>query len=155
MSFFGRQNGFIGLGGNRPSGGGEPPGPSEYDQLIAALAANGGWFWDFTRTDALFQDSAGSTPVTALDDPVGRVVDVAQGMALIQATAEKRPLFKQGAGALFDGSNDALASAATIDLSGTDEIMVIAGVRKLSDAARGLIASVSATPGGNSGMTCG
>lgn len=141
-----------GRGGGHTSRWPKKPAPSPYSQLVSALTADGGWFWDFTRADALFQDSGGTTPISSLNDPVGRAVDVAQGVALTQATAEKRPLFKQGAGALFDGSNDGLASATAIDLSSTDEIMVIAGVRKLSDSARGLIASLSAAPGGNSGI---
>jgi len=37
----------------------------------------------------------------------------------------------------FDGTNDAFASAATLDLSGTDEVTVTAGVYKASDAAEG------------------
>jgi len=49
----------------------------------------------------------------------------------------------------FDGTNDALASAATLNLSGTDEVTVAAGVRKLSDAsARNAVShGTSATAG--------
>ncbi len=145
MVFMSRHNGFMGLGGNRPLG--DTPGPSSYDQFVSALVANGGWFWDLTRADKLFQDSAGSTPVSALDHPIGRVVDVAQSTLLTQATSANRPLFKQGAGALFDGSNDGWASATTLDLTATDKAMVIVGLRKLNDAARGVIAELDAAAG--------
>jgi hypothetical protein len=50
----------------------------------------------------------------------------------------------------FDGSDDSLATAA-IDFSATDEMSVFAGVRKLSDAATGVLAELSATVGSNAG----
>jgi hypothetical protein len=39
----------------------------------------------------------------------------------------------------FDGVDDALASAGNVDLTGTDAVSVFAGVRKLSDAAQGIL----------------
>ena len=51
-------------------------------------------------------------------------------------------------GLLFDGSDDSLASSA-IDFSGTDKMVVMAGVRKLSDAAAGTIASLGTYVSGN------
>ncbi|MBL4757399.1 MAG: hypothetical protein JKY32_07125 [Rhizobiales bacterium] len=50
----------------------------------------------------------------------------------------------------FDGSNDALATAA-IDFTGTDKMSVFAGVRKLSNSATGTITELSADAGTNAG----
>lgn len=51
---------------------------------------------------------------------------------------------------LFDGVDDYL-STGSIDFTGTDKMTVFAGVRKLSDAARGVVAELS-TSSANSGM---
>lgn len=51
----------------------------------------------------------------------------------------------------FDGFDDSLYTASNMDLSGTDKVTVLAGVRKLSDAARGIVAELSATTASNNG----
>lgn len=51
---------------------------------------------------------------------------------------------------VFDGSDDSLVTNA-VDFSATDEMTVIAGVRKLSDAASGMVAELSATASSNAG----
>lgn len=48
-------------------------------------------------------------------------------------------------GALFDGSDDWLVTAANLNLSGTDEVTVIAGVDKRSDAATGVVIELTAS----------
>jgi hypothetical protein len=73
-------------------------------------------------------------------------------MSLVQATSANRPIFKQSEGLLFDGSADGLINPATLNLTATDELTVVAKVTKYSDAARGLIASLSTSPGANSGI---
>jgi hypothetical protein len=50
----------------------------------------------------------------------------------------------------FDGTDDSLATSA-IDFSATDEMTVVAGVRKLSDAAAGIIAELSVNGTSNNG----
>ena len=45
----------------------------------------------------------------------------------------------------FDGIDDSLATASTVDFTATDKMTVFAGVRKLSDAARGIVVELSAT----------
>lgn len=61
----------------------------------------------------MFQDSAGTTPVTANNDPVGRINDKSgNGNHLVQATAGFRPLYKTSGGLRwleFDGTDDTLA----------------------------------------------
>jgi len=42
-------------------------------------------------------------------------------------------------GLTFDGTNDSMATAATLNLSGSDKVGVFAGVTKLSDAAIGIV----------------
>jgi hypothetical protein len=50
----------------------------------------------------------------------------------------------------FDGTDDSMATAA-IDFTATDKMSVFAGVRKLSDAARGILVELSATRATNNG----
>lgn len=52
---------------------------------------------------------------------------------------------------LFDGFDDSLYTASNMDLSGTDKVTVLAGVRKLSDAATGMLAETSAVSTSNNG----
>jgi len=55
-------------------------------------AGEQGCYYDFSDLTTLFQDSAGTTPVTAVEQPVGKVLDKSgRGNHLIQATASKRP----------------------------------------------------------------
>lgn len=50
----------------------------------------------------------------------------------------------------FDGVDDALATSA-INFTATDKMTVFAGLRKLSDAARGMVVELSATTASNNG----
>jgi hypothetical protein len=52
----------------------------------------------------------------------------------------------------FDGTSDALATSA-IDLTGTDQIMALVNVLKVSDAARGLVFELSANAGTTNGAS--
>ena len=74
----------------------------------------GAWY-DPSDLSTLFQDAAGTTPVTAVEQPVGRILDKSgRGNHATQATAANRPLLKQdGNGKYyleFDGVNDALSA---------------------------------------------
>ncbi len=51
---------------------------------------------------------------------------------------------------VFDGSDDSLTTN-SVDMTGTAQMTVIAGVRKLSDAASGMVAELSATASSNNG----
>lgn len=63
-----------------------------------------------------------------------------------QATAAARPVLQQEAGGqyylAFDGTDDSLATA-NIDFSSTDKVSVFTGLRKLSDAATGIVIELS------------
>jgi hypothetical protein len=50
----------------------------------ASLFANGeqGWWFDPSNFETLFQDSAGTTPVTAMEQPVGLQLDLSKGLVL-------------------------------------------------------------------------
>lgn len=82
MSYFGIpiRNGLpIGLGSVAPlaSGGGSPFSPLS----LFAGGAPGAWY-DPSDYTTLFQDSAGTTPVTAVEQPVGLMLDKSQGLVL-------------------------------------------------------------------------
>ena len=60
-----------------------------------ALFANGevGVFYDCSDLTTMFQDSAGTTPVTAVEQPVGKILDKSgRGNHATQATSTKRPV---------------------------------------------------------------
>lgn len=87
----------------------------EREYAIEALFAHGedGFFYLFDDLELLFQNSAGSTPATADNDPIGRVNDRSpNGVNATQGTAANRPLWKNGnvPYLLGDGTNDALTS---------------------------------------------
>jgi len=51
----------------------------------------------------------------------------------------------------FDGIDDSMYTPANLNLSGTDKVAVFAGVRKLSDAAAGMVSELSANYNNNAG----
>ena len=85
-----------------------------------ALFANGeqGVWLDPSDLTTLYQDSAGTTPVTADGDPVGRIEDKSgNGNHATQNTAAARPLYRTD-GTLhwleFDGVDDEMSTASFI-----------------------------------------
>lgn len=83
------------------------------------------------------------------------ILDV-PGNHFLQATAASRPIVQtDGVNRflLFDGIDDSLVSAATINPGAVDKAQVFAGVRKLSDAGFApVVMEVSASPGVNNGV---
>jgi hypothetical protein len=82
MSYFGIpiRNGLpIGLGSVAPlaSGGGSP-----FSPLSLFSGGTPGAWYDPSDYSTLFQDSAGTTPVTAVEQPVGLMLDKSQGLML-------------------------------------------------------------------------
>ena len=55
-----------------------------YNQIIKSLFANGeqGFFYDPNDLSTMFQDAAGTVPVTGAGQPVGLVLDKSKGLAL-------------------------------------------------------------------------
>lgn len=122
-------------------------------QLFAA--SEPGIWLDPSDLTTLFQDSAGTTPVTAAGQPVGKVLDKSgRGNHATQATAASRPTYQvdaTGRGYLsFDGVDDFLVTPTITP--GTNKVQVFAGVRKLSDAAAGTVAELSANYTANTGV---
>ena len=101
--------------------------------------AQGAWY-DPSDLSTLFQDAAGTVPVTAIGDPVGRMLDNSgNGNHATQTSNASRPFLQQSDGLYhltFDGSNDSLITN-SINFTGTDKMTVFAGVRKLTNAAAG------------------
>ena len=99
---------------------------------LTALAA---WY-DPSDLSTMFQDAAGTTPVTAAGQPVGLILDKSgNGHHASQTTSTARPLFQiDGSGnahLVFDGVDDYL-STSPINLTGTDKVTVFSGSWVLS-----------------------
>ena len=104
----------------------------------ASLFANGaqGVWYDPSDLSTLYQDAAGTTPVTGVEQPVGRMLDKSgRGNHATQATTTSRPTLQQDTSGKyylsFDGVDDYL-STGSIDFTGTDKMTVLAGVRKFN-----------------------
>lgn len=70
--------GSLGLLGTQQSGGGGAPiSPAS----LFASGEQGAWY-DPSDLSTMFQDSTGTTPVTAVGQPVGLILDKSQGLAL-------------------------------------------------------------------------
>jgi hypothetical protein len=126
--------------------------------VIAGLFAAGeqGAWYDPSDLSTLFQDSAGTVPVTAVEQPVGLILDKSgRGNHATQATATSRPVLQQDASGRyylsFDGVDDFLQTS-SINFTSTDKMTVFAGVRKLLDSSIGFIAELSVNSSSNSGV---
>lgn len=113
----------------------------------------GGWY-DPSDLNTLFQDSAGTTPVTAAGQPVGLMLDKSgRGNHATQTTAGSRPLYQiDGNGRpylSFDGVDDFLVTPTITP--GIDKSQVFVGLRKLSDAATGMVVETSNNFNSNAG----
>lgn len=78
---------------------GRPPNARKPSFSPLSLFANGeqGAWYDPSDTTTLFQDSAGTTPVTASGQPVGLMLDKSgRGHHATQPTAGSRPIYRRG-----------------------------------------------------------
>lgn len=116
-------------------------------------ASEVGVWYDPSDFSTMFQDSAGTTPVTAVGDPVGKILDKSgNGKHATQATAASRPILRNDGTNYyleFDGVDNSLATAA-IDFSATDKITHHAGWTQ-STASFGVVTELSNNPGPNAG----
>jgi hypothetical protein len=128
------------VGGGSVSIGNSVGANGTFTQILQAVGANNSFRFRTTTTNA-------DLDITSYS------VKAIPGNHATQATAAARPILRQD-GALyyleFDGVDDSLATA-SIDFSATDEMSVFAGVRKLSDAAQGMLVELSANAGSNNG----
>jgi hypothetical protein len=121
-----------------------------FSPLSLFAAGEQGYWLDPSDFSTMFQDAAGTTPVTAVGQSVRRWLDKSgRGNHFTQANVANAPLLQQDTSGryflLFDGSDDWLQSAATINPGSVDKAQVFAGVRKLSDAATGMVVEASNT----------
>lgn len=121
-----------------------------------SLFANGeqGAWYDPSDMSTLFQDAAGTTPVTAADQQVGLMRDKSgRNNHASQATAGSRPILRTSGGIWyleFDGVNDFMVTP-SIDFTVQSEMSVFAGVAKITDATVGMLAELSASIAANNG----
>jgi hypothetical protein len=120
---------------------------------LFATSEPGVWL-DPSDLTTMFQDTAGTIPVTAPGQSVARINDKSgRGNNATQATAASRPTYQvdgNGRGYLsFDGVDDFLVTPTITP--GIDKAQVFAGVRKLSDAAAGMLVESSFNSVSNNG----
>lgn len=109
-----------------------------YDPSVLFASSEAG-FWAPVTTSRLWQDVARTTPVTTAGQTVASWALTTAGGGTVyaeQATAANRPQY-QTSGLeeflLFDGSNDCM-TVSGLNLTASDEVTVIMGLRKLSSA---------------------
>ncbi len=125
-------------------------GQQSFSQLIKKLFANGeqGFWYDPNDLSTMYQDAAGTVPVTGAGQPVGLILDKSgRGNHARQTQAAMRPILQRNAttGAYYlalDGADDFLATN-SINFTSTDKVSLFAGVRKLSDATQQCLVELS------------
>lgn len=126
-------------------------------QLIKSLFSLGeqGFAYDPNDLTTLYQDAAGTIPVTAAGQPVGLIKDKSgRNNHALQTVSASRPILQRNAttGAYylaFDGVDDSLQTN-SIDFTATDKVSLFAGVRKLSTV-EGIVLELSSTVSTNNG----
>jgi hypothetical protein len=118
---------------------------------LFAAGEQGVWY-DPSDFSTMFQDSAGTTPVTAVGQPVGKINDKSgKNNHASQATAASRPVLQQDGNGkyylAFDGVDDSLATAA-IDFTATDKMSVFGGYL-LSSGTNKTLCSVGSSSAGS------
>lgn len=125
-----------------------------FNQIIKSLFSNNevGFAYDPNDLTTLYQDAAGTIPVTGAGQHVGLVKDKSgRNNHAYQTNAASRPLLQRNAttGAYylaFDGTDDFLVTN-NIDFTSTDKVSLFAGVRKFSDAVQSLVVGLGAAAG--------
>ena len=140
----------LGLGGIISLGG-----QLTLSQQVAALFSQGeqGAWYDPSDMSTMFQDSAGTTPVTAVGQPVGLILDKSgRGNHAYQTTTTKRPLYQSAGGysyLAFDGVDDALVTS-SINFTSTAQMTVWAGLVN-GTTSTNIIAELSVDGSSNNG----
>jgi lysophospholipase L1-like esterase len=127
-----------GMALNNTGGGGFNP---------RSLFANGeeGLILDPSNRATLFEDSAGSTLVSAGGSEVGRITDLSgNGHDLVQATPGALPIFaSSGRASLVYDDAFAMQTNDAVDLTGTSVITVVARIRTFRRATAAIVIEAS------------
>lgn len=114
-------------------------------------AGEQGVIYDLSVMSSLFQDSAGTVPVTAVDQPVGKILDLSgNGNHATQPTAGKLPLLKTD-GTYWWLEGDAVDDCMytdLIDLSAVSRITAFCGSERTDANERTVFDFNSGFPGG-------
>lgn len=93
--------------------------------------AEKGLWLDFTDKSQMYQDSAGTISVTAVSQPVGKVLDKSgNSNHAAQTASSRRPVF-QADGAFFDGVDDFLKTVGQVDYGGSNNVEVFLKIKSL------------------------
>lgn len=109
-------------------------GATDPDAAIKALFAAGeqGVWFDPSDLSTMFQDRAGTTPVTADGQTVGKILDKSgRGNHAVAPSDAARPLYKTDGTyhwLQFDGVDDSLGTS-TVDLTSKEKLNIFIGVR--------------------------
>jgi hypothetical protein len=136
----------------RGRGGGGAPAFSPAS--LFAAGEQGAWY-DPSDLTTLWQDTAGTVPVTAPGDTVALIRDKSgRGNDATQSITTARPTYRVDAGGRgyleFDGTDDCL-STSSINFTATNKMTVFAGLRKINDAVTGVVCELSVNSATNSG----
>lgn len=93
--------------------------------------AEKGLWLDFSDMSSLYQDSTGTVSVTAVSQPVGKVLDKSgNSNHAAQTASSRRPVF-QTDGAFFDGVDDFLTTVGQVDYGGSNNVEVFLKIKSL------------------------
>lgn len=125
-----------------------------FSPLSLFAAGEQGFWYDPSDFSTLFQDSAGTIPVTATTQPVGRILDKSgRGNHATQVTSTARPTLQQDANGKyylsFDGVDDFLVTG-NINFTATSRMTSWAGIYSASTSL-GLVGELSANTSLNNG----
>lgn len=129
-----------------------------YNQIIKSLFANNeqGFAYDPNDLSTMFQDAAGTVPVTGAGQPVGLIKDKSgRNNHAYQTNAASRPLLQRNAttGAYylaFDGTDDFLVTN-SVNFTTTDEVSLFTGVKNTGLSLYQNIVELSASASANNG----
>lgn len=95
-----------------------------------------GFWFDFSDMSSLYQDSAGTTPVTAYSQVFGKVLDKSgNGNHAAQTINASMPEFRSN-GAYFDGNNHFLKTINNVDYGGSNNVEIFLKIESLYRSSR-------------------
>ena len=125
-------------------------GAAAFDPMTLFASGEQGVWYDPSDMSSLWQDAGRSIPVTAAGQSVA-VMDDKSGNA--NHLTLSNAVLGEALGLRYITCNGSTTGGVTsaINFSGTSNLSIFAGIRKLTDAAMGMIAELSATVSSNNG----